>query len=116
RGAGAPRGGAEGQRTRPGRGAEPGRPARAAGREEQAGSCRRAVAASACVARKIHISAALGGQRVGIKEADDRIWIVSFMRYDLGTFCYPCVRAGQPGNGTAGGTRTTDLLIHSQAL
>jgi hypothetical protein len=24
------------------------------------------------------------GQRVGIKEVDDGIWIVSFMRYDLG--------------------------------
>ena len=64
----------------------------------------------------------LAGQRVGIKEVDDGIWIVSFMHYDLGyidleqktlqpldnpfgaevvthvlgTFCYPCLRAGQP--------------------
>jgi hypothetical protein len=27
----------------------------------------------------------LAGQRVGIKEVDDGIWIVSFMRYDLDT-------------------------------
>jgi len=36
--------------------------------------------------KKIHISTVLGGQRVGIKEVDDGIWIVSFMRYDLGYF------------------------------
>jgi transposase InsO family protein len=34
--------------------------------------------------KKINISTALAGQRVGIKEVDDGIWIVSFMRYDLG--------------------------------
>ena len=26
----------------------------------------------------------MAGQRLGIKEVDDGIWIVSFMRYDLG--------------------------------
>ena len=26
----------------------------------------------------------LAGQRLGIKEVDDGIWIVSFMKYDLG--------------------------------
>jgi len=26
----------------------------------------------------------LAGQRVGIKEVDEGIWIVSFMQYDLG--------------------------------
>jgi transposase InsO family protein len=36
--------------------------------------------------KKIHISTVLGGQRVGLKEVDDGIWIVSFMRYDLGYF------------------------------
>ena len=36
--------------------------------------------------KKIHISTVLGGQRIGIKEVDDGIWIVSFMRYDLGYF------------------------------
>jgi len=34
--------------------------------------------------KKISISYTLAGQRVGIKEVDDDIWIVSFMHYDLG--------------------------------
>ena len=71
--------------------------------------------------KKINISTVLAGQRLGIKEVDDGIWIVSFMRlrsrlhrsgaenpatprqplraqvvtHVLSTFCYPCVRAGQ---------------------
>ena len=34
--------------------------------------------------KKINISTVLAGQRLGIKEVDEGIWIVSFMRYDLG--------------------------------
>jgi transposase InsO family protein len=34
--------------------------------------------------KKINISTALAGQRLGIKEVDDAIWLVSFMDYDLG--------------------------------
>jgi hypothetical protein len=34
--------------------------------------------------KKISISTALAGQRLGIKEVDDGIWLVSFMKYDLG--------------------------------
>jgi transposase InsO family protein len=34
--------------------------------------------------KKINISTVLAGQRIGIKEVDDGIWILSFMRYDLG--------------------------------
>jgi transposase InsO family protein len=34
--------------------------------------------------KKINISTVFAGQRLGIKEVDDGIWIVSFMRYDLG--------------------------------
>lgn len=34
--------------------------------------------------KKINISTALAGQRLGIKEVDDGIWLVSFMHYDLG--------------------------------
>lgn len=34
--------------------------------------------------KKIHISTVLAGQRLGIKEVDDAIWLVSFMHYDLG--------------------------------
>jgi transposase InsO family protein len=38
-----------------------------------------------CMHRKrVNISTVLAGQRLGIKEVDDGIWIVSFMRYDLG--------------------------------
>jgi hypothetical protein len=75
-----------------------------------------------CLHRKrINISTVLAGQRLGIKEVDEGIWLVSFAHYDpgyfgpraenaatprqpfrhevvthvLGTFCHPCVRAGQ---------------------
>ncbi|MFQ5535051.1 MAG: hypothetical protein ACE5EM_09565 [Sphingomonadales bacterium] len=34
--------------------------------------------------KKINISTVLAGQRLGIKEVDDDIWLVSFMTYDLG--------------------------------
>ena len=34
--------------------------------------------------KKINISTALAGQRLGIKEVDEGIWLVSFMAYDLG--------------------------------
>jgi len=38
-----------------------------------------------CMARKkINVSTVLAGQRLGIKEVDDCIWLVSFMDYDLG--------------------------------
>lgn len=34
--------------------------------------------------KKINISTVLAGQRLGISEVDDGIWLVSFMHYDLG--------------------------------
>jgi transposase InsO family protein len=34
--------------------------------------------------KKINISTVMAGQRLGIKEVDDGIWLVSFMHYDLG--------------------------------
>ena len=38
-----------------------------------------------CMHRKrVNVSTVLAGQRLGIKEVDEGIWIVSFMRYDLG--------------------------------
>lgn len=38
-----------------------------------------------CMARKkINLSTVLAGQRLGLKEVDDGIWLVSFMHYDLG--------------------------------
>ena len=36
--------------------------------------------------KRVNISTVLAGERVGIKEVDDGIWIVSFMQYDLGFF------------------------------
>jgi putative transposase len=37
-------------------------------------------------AQKVNLSQAFAGQKVGIKQVDDRIWLVSFMRFDLGFF------------------------------
>jgi transposase InsO family protein len=34
--------------------------------------------------KKINVSTVLAGQRLGIKEVDDGIWLVTFMHYDLG--------------------------------
>jgi transposase InsO family protein len=34
--------------------------------------------------KKINVSTVLAGQKLGIKEVDDSIWLVSFMHYDLG--------------------------------
>jgi transposase InsO family protein len=40
-----------------------------------------------CLHRKrINVSTVLAGQKLGIKEVDDGIWLVSFMHYDLGYF------------------------------
>jgi transposase-like protein len=40
-----------------------------------------------CLHRKrINISSVLACQRLGIKEVDEGIWLVSFMHYDLGYF------------------------------
>lgn len=36
--------------------------------------------------RKINLSQVFAGQMVGIKQVDERIWLVSFMHYDLGYF------------------------------
>ena len=34
--------------------------------------------------KKINVSTVLAGQKLGIKEVDNGIWLVSFMHYDLG--------------------------------
>ncbi len=34
--------------------------------------------------KRVNVSTVLAGQRLGIKEVDEGIWIVSFMSYDLG--------------------------------
>ena len=36
--------------------------------------------------RKINLSTVFAGQLVGIREVEDRIWLVSFLNYDLGYF------------------------------
>jgi hypothetical protein len=80
--------------------------------------------------KKINISTVLAGQRLGITEVEDGIWLVSFMHYDLGyidleqrdlatnrqpvrhevvthvlgTNCYPCLRAVQSEFGSGRGT------------
>jgi putative transposase len=36
--------------------------------------------------RKINLSTVFAGQNVGVKEVSDKIWLVSFMNYDLGFF------------------------------
>jgi putative transposase len=40
-----------------------------------------------CIGRqKVNVSQVFAGQSVGVKEVADRIWLVSFMHYDLGFF------------------------------
>jgi hypothetical protein len=34
--------------------------------------------------KRINVSTVLAGQRLGVKELDEGIWLVSFMSYDLG--------------------------------
>jgi len=36
--------------------------------------------------RKINLSIVFAGQYVGIREVADKVWLVSFMDYDLGFF------------------------------
>ena len=42
-------------------------------------------AATACTQADQHLDRA-AGQKLGIKEVDDGIWLASFMHYDLGYF------------------------------
>ena len=36
--------------------------------------------------RKINLSTVFAGQNVGVRQLSDKIWLVSFMHYDLGFF------------------------------
>ena len=47
---------------------------------------------------KIHLSTVFAGQNVGIKEVADKIWLVSFMEYDLGFFDHETCRLGNAQN------------------
>ena len=52
-----------------------------------------------CVGRrKISLSTVFAGQNVGIKEVSDKIWLVSFMQYDLGFFDHETGRLASADN------------------
>jgi putative transposase len=59
--------------------------------------------------RKVNLSHVFAGQNVGVTQVGERVWLVTFMRYDLGYFddetcrlepidnpfarnCHPCLR------------------------
>jgi len=42
--------------------------------------------------RKINLSTVFAGQKVGVKQVSDKIWLVSFMQYDLGYFDHETCR------------------------
>ena len=48
--------------------------------------------------KKVHLSTVFAGQNVGIKQVDDKIWLVSFMQYDLGFFDEETCRLGSAEN------------------
>src|SRR2546421_6984670 len=48
--------------------------------------------------RKINLSTVFAGQNVGVKEVSDKIWLVSFMDYDLGFFDHEIGRLGNAEN------------------
>jgi hypothetical protein len=83
-----------------------------------------------------HISTVLAAQKLGIKEVEGAIWLVSFMHHDLGyrpgaenladhrqsvrheivtqvsgTFRHRCLRAGQTLHGGERGIRTPDTVL-----
>jgi putative transposase len=51
--------------------------------------------------RKINLSTVFAGQNVGIKEVSDRIWLVSFIDYDLGFFDHETGRLTSANNPIA---------------
>ena len=48
--------------------------------------------------RKINLSQVFAGQNVGIKEVSDKIWLVTFMHYDLGFFDHETCRLEPAAN------------------
>ena len=77
--------------------------------------------------RKIHLSQVFAGQRVGVKQVSDNIWLVSFMHYDLGYSDHETCRLEpienpfspkgmNPEEGGRGARiRTEDFLLPKQA-
>ena len=51
--------------------------------------------------RKINFSRVFAGQDVGVRQVDDKIWLVSFMQYDLGYFDEEAARV-EPGTNPFG--------------
>ncbi len=49
--------------------------------------------------RKINLSTVFAGQTVGVKQVPDKIWLVSFMQYDLGYFEHETCRLEPIENG-----------------
>jgi len=47
---------------------------------------------------KINLSQALAGQKVGVKQIGEKIWLVSFMQYDLGFFDHETCRIESAAN------------------
>ena len=43
-------------------------------------------------ALKINLSQAFAGQKVGVKQVEEKIWLVNFMRFDLGFFDHETCR------------------------
>src|SRR5687768_3737775 len=48
--------------------------------------------------RKINLSKVFAGQNVGVKEISDKIWLVTFMQYDLGFFDHESCRLESADN------------------
>ena len=48
--------------------------------------------------RKINLSTVFAGQNVGVRQISDKIWLVSFMQYDLGFFDDETCRLEPPAN------------------
>ena len=65
--------------------------------------------------KKINISTVLAGQKLGIKEVDEGIWLVSFMHYDLGYFDLE-QKTLQPLNNPFGPKPVTDVSGTTSAL
>jgi len=42
--------------------------------------------------QKINLSTVFAGQNIGVMEGSDKIWLVSFMQYDLGYFDHETCR------------------------
>ena len=46
----------------------------------------RTLTITSCGRRKINLSRVFAEQKVGVKEVSEKIWLVTFMHYDLGFF------------------------------